>query len=153
MIKAIATTNPFQPPVAVAEARIVPLPTQARLPVRPVSLPTGLVKVFRPMENQSLVPLPKLPSPKTYSAQYASGWVSGLVGHNLIDGRRIEIELPIKTPRYTNGATLKVMLGAKKSDLLLREENHTWVICENDARIDLLDRAVRFKVGPVAVYS
>jgi len=153
MIKAIATTNPFQPPVAVAEARIVPLSTQAQLPVRPVRLPTGLVKVFRPVENQALVPLPKLPSPKTYSAQYTSGWVSGLVGHNLIDGRRIEIELPIKTPRYTNGATLKVMLGAKKSDLLLREENHTWVICENDARIDLLDRAVRFKVGPVAVYS
>jgi hypothetical protein len=45
------------------------------------------------------------------------------------------------------------MLGAKKSDLLLREENHTWVICENSARIDLLDRTMKFKVGPVAVCS
>jgi hypothetical protein len=153
MIKAIATTNPFQPPVAVAEARIVPRSTHTRLSVRPVTLPAGLVKVFRPVEHQPPVPLPKLPPPKSYSAQHASGWVSRLVGHNLIDGRRLEIELPIKTPRYTNGATLKVMLGARKSDLLLREEKHTWVICENDSRIDLLDRTVRFKVGPVAVYS
>lgn len=153
MIKAIAATNPFQPPVAVAEAKIVPLRTPAHPPVRLVTLPLGLVKVFRPAEHQALVPLPKLPPPKTYSAQEASGWVSQVVGHNLIDGRRLEIELPIKTPRYTNAATLKALLGAKASDLLLREEADTWVICENDARIDLLDRTVKFKVGPVAVYS
>ncbi len=153
MIKAIATKNPFQPPVAVAEAKIVPFRTPAHSPVRLVTLPTGLVKVFRPAEHHAQVPLPKLPPPKTYSAQHTSGWVSQLVGHNLIDGHRLEIELPIKTPRYTNGATLKVMLGGRKSDLLLREENHTWVICENDARVDLLDRSVRFKVGSVAVYS
>jgi hypothetical protein len=48
-----------------------------------------------------------------------------VVGHNLIDGRQLEIELPIKTPRYTNVAKFNVMLGAKASDLLVREENHT----------------------------
>jgi hypothetical protein len=152
MIKAIAT-NPFRPPVAVAEAKPVTLKMRIEPPVRLVTLPTGLVKVFRPPDQDTLIPLPTLPVRKTYSAQQTTGLVSQLTGHNLIDGRRLEIELPINTPRYTNAATLKIMLGAKKSDLLLREEKHTWVICENDARIDLLDQTVKFKVGPVAVYS
>src|SRR6266480_7070154 len=119
MTKNIApVTTSLQSP-SVAEANIVPLPTRGYLPFRPVTLPAPLVKVFRAPERRKLVPLPKLPPPKTYTAQRSGGWVSRITGHNLIDGQRIEIELPINTPRFTNGATLKIMLGARKYDLLL----------------------------------
>lgn len=151
MIKCIVSNNPFQAPVA-AEAKIVPLLVSGYPPVRPVTLPTPVVQVFRPAE-QRLAPLPKLPPRKTMVAQHTGGWISRITGHNLIDGKRLEFELPINTPRYTNGATLKAMLGGKSFELLLRKEGQIWEICENDSRIDLLDRTVEFRVGPVAVYS
>ena len=110
---------------------------------------TGTVR-----ERTAPAPIPQLPPPQTYAAERADGFVSRLFGASLNGGSAIEIELPFGTPRFTNAATLRQLLGGKPGDRLLRNtQNGTWEICEDSLRVDLLDQHVQFRVGPVAVYS
>ena len=105
-------------------------------------------------ERTAPAPIPQLPPPQTYAAERADGFVSSLFGASLNGGSAIEIELPFGTPRFTNAATLRQLLGGKPGDRLLRNtQNGTWEICEDSLRVDLLDQHVQFRVGPVAVYS
>jgi hypothetical protein len=68
-------------------------------------------------------------------------------------GQRIEIELPVGSPRHTNAATLKRLLRAEPADRLLKKVGDSWVICEDAAVVDLLDTATEYRVGPIAIYS
>src|SRR5262249_54068236 len=64
-----------------------------------------------------------------------------------------EISVPFGTPRFVNVATLKRMLKAKSSDVLLKRVGEQWEICENSHRVDLRDGSIEFRLGAIQIYS
>ena len=64
-----------------------------------------------------------------------------------------EMKLPFGMPRFVNAATLKKMLKAERSELLLRRTGERWEICEDSTRIDLMDDTVEFRLGAVQIFS
>ncbi len=64
-----------------------------------------------------------------------------------------EMKLPFGMPRFVNAATLKKMLKAKRSELLLRRTGERWEICEDSTKIDLTDDSVELRLGAVQIFS
>lgn len=64
-----------------------------------------------------------------------------------------ELKIPGGIPRFVNAATLKRMLKAAASDTLFKRVGSQWEVCENSARIDLLDDSVEFRLGTIQIYS
>jgi hypothetical protein len=56
-------------------------------------------------------------------------------------------------PRFVNAATLKRMLKAKSSELLLKRTGDRWSVCDDSTRIDLTDDSVEFRLGEVQIFS
>ena len=66
---------------------------------------------------------------------------------------RADLELPFGMPRFVNATTLKQMLKAKRSDVLLRRVGSQWEICDDSQRIDLRDASVEFRLGAIQIFS
>jgi hypothetical protein len=116
-------------------------------------LPQQSLAVFQPKAERRPQPMRKLPDPRMFAAQQTSGSLSRLFGEDLLEGGRIEIELPLGMKRFVTALTLKRLLKGKRSDTLLKNNGATWIICDDDLRIDLEDTQTQFRVGRVAVYS
>jgi hypothetical protein len=130
------------------------------LTLRPVNaavsvLPQRTLAVFQPKPEALIEPLRPLPQAKKFAVQRTAGWISRIAGQDLVTGSRIEIEVPLGSPRHISAATLKRMLKGKRSDQLLKKTGATWSICPDDLRIDLADTKTqfRFRLGQIAVYS
>lgn len=55
---------------------------------------------------------------------------------------------------HINAATMKAMLRAHRSDVLLRRvADDRWEICDDSHNVDLLDGAVEYRLGDIQVYS
>ena len=63
-----------------------------------------------------------------------------------------ETEVPFGAARVVNAATLKAMMGAKRSTLF-RRIGDRWEICADSYQIDLEDTSQVFKLGDITVYS
>lgn len=84
----------------------------------------------------------------------ASGSMSRALGTaNLETIGVADIDLPPGMPRFVNAATLKRMLRAATSDVLLKRSGRQWTVCEDDVRIDLLDDSAEFRLGAVQIWS
>jgi hypothetical protein len=91
---------------------------------------------------------------KPFSLEKVTGTLSPIAGSSsLTPVGQAEIDLPPGIPRFINAATLKKMLRAKRSDLLLRRVGERWEVVENSASIDLHDDAVEFRLGAIQVFS
>ena len=64
-----------------------------------------------------------------------------------------DLALPPGIARFTNVATLKKMLRAERSDVLLRRVADRWEVCPDSMRIDLADDSAMFRLGPIEIYS
>jgi hypothetical protein len=64
-----------------------------------------------------------------------------------------DLALPLGFSRFTNVATMKKLLRADRSDILLRKVGDAWEICPDSMRVDLADDTVEFRLGPVQIYS
>jgi hypothetical protein len=91
---------------------------------------------------------------RRFSMPRASGVVSRALGTSELATIGIaELDLPPGMPRFVNAATLKRMLRADASDLLLKRTGERWEICEASLRVDLLDSSVEFRLGAIQVWS
>jgi len=116
-------------------------------------LPENTKALFRRPPGPKPAPLQKLPPKKIYAAEGTIGVISKLFGENLEAGNRIEIELPLGTPRYVLAKTLRKLLGGRRGDTLMSWNGTAWEICPSQMRIDLTDTNRRFRMGAVAVLS
>ena len=64
-----------------------------------------------------------------------------------------ELEVPFGAPRFVNATTLKAMLSAPDSDLLLRKVGKQWEICPDSFEVDLMDASQVFRLGKLQIYS
>ena len=84
----------------------------------------------------------------------ASGVVSRALGTSELATIGIaELDLPPGMPRFVNTATLKRMLRADASDLLLKRAGERWEVCDDSLRVDLLDSSVEFRLGAIQIWS
>jgi hypothetical protein len=84
----------------------------------------------------------------------ASGVISRAFGATKLETIGIaELELPPGMPRFVNAATLKRMLKADQSDLLLKRTRERWEVCDDSLHVDLLDDSVEFRLGAVQIWS
>ena len=67
----------------------------------------------------------------------------------------VELDIPVGLPRLTNVATLKAMVGAGSSDVVLRRDRNgeRWEVCTDDYPVDLEDRTQVFKIREFAILS
>jgi len=97
--------------------------------------------------------LAKLPT-QTFKVPTVQGTLSPVAGtSNLAPVGTAEMNLPPGMPRFVNAATLKRMLKAKSSALLLKRIDGRWEVVENSGRIDLLDDSVEFRLGAIQIFS
>jgi hypothetical protein len=52
-----------------------------------------------------------------------------------------------------NATTLKAMLSAPDSDLLMRKVGEQWEICPDSFEVDLTDATQVFRLGKLQIYS
>ena len=89
-----------------------------------------------------------------FSVQRASGNISNIYGANALETIGLaDIDLPPGMPRFVNAATLKRMLKAHDSDVLLKQVRGRWEICDDFLRVDLLDDSVEFRLGAIQIWS
>jgi hypothetical protein len=91
---------------------------------------------------------------KRFSMRRASGVVSRALGTSELATIGVaELDLPPGMPRFVNAATLKRMLRADASDVLLKRTGAGWEICGDSLRVDLLDSSVEFRLGTIQIWS
>jgi len=145
----------FARPAAPGKTRILTSPPPPRdLRLQKAHKATGPVslQIWRP----GALPAAKLAPLK--SGQFAVTWTGGtlspIAGTSALEPLgTAELDLPFGTPRFVNAATLKRMLKARRSDVLLKRTGDSWEVCENSLRIDLTDDAAEFRLGTVQIYS
>lgn len=135
------------------ETRLVPLTRQAEVSLLRTGRTGGPELRRRPTKalvRTALVPIEQ----RILSVPQVSGTISRALGiRNLTPGGAVELNLPPGMPPIVNAATLKRMLRAKPSDLLLKRVGQEWQICENAMPIDLRDESVEFRLGSVQIFS
>ena len=90
----------------------------------------------------------------TLSVPRTSGTISRAAGIADLETIGVaELRLPFGMPRFVNVATLKRMLRAKRSDVLLRREGERWEIAVDRSKVDLLDDSVEFRLGSIQIFS
>ncbi len=153
----------MQPVRTVNLARVLPLfapnPQTVLLTARRKQTATLLVRQGA-SQSLSLTPsarsaprLEKL-NAQPMSVEKVTGTISQLAGtSSLTPVGRAEMDLPPGLPRFINAATLKKMLRAKRSDLLMKRVGDKWEVLENSGRIDLHDDSVEFRLGAIQVFS
>jgi hypothetical protein len=93
-------------------------------------------------------------SPQTIVIPKGVGSMSRMAGTVDLENRGVaNLDLPFGMPRFVNAATLKRMLKAKNSDLLLKRSGERWTICDDSTRVDLADDSVEFRLGAVQIFS
>jgi hypothetical protein len=159
------TTTLERPARTVNFAKIQPLfssspettlapPRQGLRPVtiairRPSPANTELV-VSRPGAQVAMARLQK----REIKVPKAAGIVSRIDGLAQFENQGIEdLKLPFGMPRFVNIATLKRMLNAQRSDILLKKLGARWEVCEDSTRVDLLDQSVEFRLGAIQILS
>jgi len=136
-------------PIPASAATLLPLWRRREL-AKPAAVTLPLPFHARAVVAQPLHPLP----PKqTYAVDHATGSFSRIFGADLVRGERIEIELPLGSPRYVSAATLKRLLGAERTDRLLKRTGDIWKFCEDGVMVDLRDTTTEYRVGPVSIFS
>ena len=91
---------------------------------------------------------------RSFAVTKTAGYISRMAGTaDLQDAGRSDLRLPYGMPRFVTVATLKKMLKAKRSDLLLKRDGERWEICDDSTRVDLLDDSVEFRMGAVQIFS
>ena len=135
------------------EAELIPArsPLQA-IQVRPgrALAKTELLQLSRPGSQAKLAEL----RTASFAVTKTSGTISRAAGSAELEAAGVEdLQLPFGMPRFVNVATLKRMLRAKRSEVLLKRSGGGWVVCDNSARIDLLDDSVEFRLGAVQIFS
>lgn len=90
---------------------------------------------------------------KQFAMPRVAGFASVALGINPETVGTAELNLPAAMPRFVNAATLKRMLKADASDVLIKRTDAGWAVCENSERIDLLDDSVEFRLGAVQIFS
>jgi len=97
--------------------------------------------------------LAKLPN-QTFSIPTVQGTLQPIAGTSDLKSIGVsEMNLAPGLPRFVNAATLKRMLKAKSSELLLKRIDGRWEVMENSGRIDLLDDSVEFRLGAIQIFS
>jgi hypothetical protein len=90
----------------------------------------------------------------TFSVEQTSGVISRAArSAELKNVGTAEMDLPYGMPRFVNVATLKSMLKAKLSDVMLKKIGDWWEICGDAMVVDLLDDSVEFRLGQVQIFS
>jgi hypothetical protein len=113
-----------------------------------------------PAASSLMRSLPKRPATmqpvgsRTLSVPRVKGWMSRAAGTTRLKTLGVaDIKLPPGISRFVNAATLKVMLRANRSDVLLRKSGDDWEIYPDSAKIDLADTSVEFRLGRIQIYS
>jgi hypothetical protein len=65
----------------------------------------------------------------------------------------VELDIPTGLPRFVNAATLKSIVGASSSDVVLRKVGERWEICGDAYSVDLQDRTQVFRVRHLEISS
>lgn len=160
------TLTPAKPVRVVNFAKILPLfePVNGTslVPLRGQPIHTRLVaksdlpSVTLETRRGRALPAAALERPVTqrFSVTKTTGTLSPIAGtENLETAGIADLDLPFGMPRFVNAATLKRMLKAKRSDLLLKKSGARWEICEDSTRIDLTDDSIEFRLGAVQIFS
>ena len=158
-------TTPVKPARIVNFAKIQPLfapitgaeLVPSRSPAQEIQLGPGralskteLLQLSRPGSKAKLAEM----KTATFAVTKTSGTISRAAGSAELQAVGIEdLQLPFGMPRFVNVATLKRMLRAKRSEVLLKRSGERWVVCDNSTRIDLLDDSVEFRLGAVQIFS
>jgi hypothetical protein len=109
--------------------------TKSRAPVLALALAPG--SADKPRVSVQAV---QLPTPKEFPVQRQAA-------------SPLELTLPFGFKECrVNAATFKALAGRPK-DNLFRQKGMMWRIVEDSELIDLHDKAVVFKLGPVQIYS
>lgn len=91
---------------------------------------------------------------RRFSTPRASGVISRAFGASMLTTVGVaELDLPPGMPRYVNVATLKRMLRADASEVLLKRGGDRWEVCGDSLQVDLLDGTVEFRLGTVQIWS
>ena len=141
----------FEP---VTETGMVPLRSRASgISLARRESKTQLALAQRPMGKARPAKIQEIQI-ETLSVPRGSGTASRVFGTlDLEVTGTAEMKLPFGMPRFVNAATLKKMLKAKRSELLLRRTGERWEICEDSTKIDLMDDSVEFRLGAVQIFS
>jgi hypothetical protein len=116
--------------------------------VRATQRPEGTAAPF-----PSAVKLESLPQ-QTYSIEKPAGTRFGKKEAGLREhADRFEVDLPFGMPRFITASTLKALLGAGISEVLLQKCGPRWKICSNAQRIDLQDGSQTFRLGQIEIRS
>ncbi len=158
--------TPEKPAVVINFAKIIPLfqPatdtslvrtrnsfSNAQLIHRDSSPVTALVR-HQPRSGETPT-LAEMPT-HTMAVPRGKGTMSRMNGTvDLASSGVVNLDLPFGMPQFINAATLKRMLNAKRSELLLKRTGARWIVCEDSTRIDLLDDSVEFRLGAVQIFS
>jgi hypothetical protein len=91
---------------------------------------------------------------KTLIVPRVMGTVSPIAQTSNLQTAGVEnLNLPLGSPRFVNIGTMRKMLNAKNSDLILKRNGSQWEIQEDHMRVDLTDDSVEYRVGDVQVFS
>jgi len=91
---------------------------------------------------------------REFSIPTVSGVISRAAGTADIQTLGVtHLDLPFGMPRHVNVATLKKMLKAKRSELMLKRVGDRWEVCENSMIVDLTDDSVEFRLGLIQIFS
>ena len=136
--------QPLGSPIAdIALSRASGVPLSLWLRRQEAMLPACMLKL-QPMGHQPLAVTLRQLNPDTYRVLMAPphGGVQPL-----------EFNIPACLPRFTNAATLKAMVGADSSDVLLRKVGERWEICPGAYPVDLEDHTQVFRVRQLEILS
>lgn len=125
-------------------------PAKARLSVV-LNVPAADCQVLAPALAQALVPLQPERPPAHLPAVQLPQPAEFSVAHETAGP--MELTLPFGwQERRVNAATFKALAGRPR-DNLFRQDGVVWRIVENAELIDLQDKTVVYKLGPVQIYS
>ena len=160
----MTTITPITPKRVVNFAKLLPMSSHAQ--VKPVMALTrsGNHEVARRRSSAAVAAIrrSRLVSPGslrtmpsvTRSVPRVSGTVMPLAGVSYLDSIGVaDLALPLGASRFVSAATLKKMLRADRSEVLLRKKGDAWEVCPDSMRVDLADDSVEFRLGAVQIYS
>jgi len=126
-------------------------PSSVRLVTRDERPPAAIE--FSPRRNRGEAQLKRIPT-EILSVPRGTGTMSRIGGvANLNLTGSADIHLPTGMPRFVNAATLKRMLGAEPSELLLKKSGERFDVCDDSTKIDLTDESVEFRLGAIQIFS
>ena len=151
------TMTPITPTRVINFANILPLFTPATVSLTPLrrrdSLPPAAFPALVRGRSSRPARVRKMES-TTLKVPRVAGSVSPIARRSHLEIVGVaDLMLPLGISRFTNVATLKRMMKARRSDVFLRKAGDTWEICPDSMSVDLADDAVEFRLGPVQIYS